>query len=189
MKKLPKFSKTSWMFLSIGIFVVITGSLGLTYSQQLQEQEKLGGELGIAEKRISKLQVQGLPQKQVELQKRLDESLLQLAAAKDSLRQPVASINVTDEFYVIAYTCNVTVDSISSSNLRNSDMESISCTTITLNADVNGRLSDIIDFVTSLNNDFTTGIVGSTQLSITESSSNGETSANVRLTVYSYEGD
>ena len=190
MKSFLKLSKTARLFLSIGIFVVITGSLGLTYSQQVQQQEQLDGELGIAEMRAGKLQIKDLQQQQEELQQKLDEATEALAVVKDTLRQPVASIDVVDEFYAIAYDCNIIISSISSTSIQQNELQGISCSMTTIPAVVSGELSDMINFVTSLNNDLSTGIVNSTQLYISEMEEGDEaTTASLRLTVYSYEGD
>ena len=63
----------------------------LSHSQQIQEQGQLDDELGVAQMRLDKLQVQYLRQQQQELQNELDESNMQLVAAKDSLRQSLES--------------------------------------------------------------------------------------------------
>jgi len=184
-----KLSKTSWLLLSVGIFIVVVASLGLTRSQQLQEQGQLGEELGIAETRLDKLQVKQLQQQQEELQGQLDESTIQLVAAKDKLRQTVESIDVTDEFFAIAQSCGTIVESISSSSIRSDKLEGLSCSVITLNAVVSGEVPNLIDFIIKLNTDFTTGVVKSAQISIPEATDEDEPSANILMVVYTYGGD
>lgn len=161
-----KLSKTSWIILSIGIFLVVAAGLGLTRSQQIQEQGQLDEELGMTEMRLSKLQVQELPQQQEELQERLDESAIQLMAARDRLRQTVESIDVTDEFFAIAQACNTTVMSISSSGIKSDKLGDIACSMIQINARVEGEVPNLIDLVISLNSDFTTGVVESAQITV-----------------------
>ena len=184
-----KLSKTSWLILSVGIFLVVVAGLGLTRSQQIQEQDQLDEELSIAEMRLNKLEVKQLHQQQEELQERLDESIIQLMAAKDRLRQTVESIDVTDEFFAIAQACNTTVMSISTSSIKSDTLEDIDCSVIQINAQVEGELPNLINLVISLNNDFTTGIVESAQMSIPETTDEGESSTSIMMIVYSYEGD
>jgi len=184
-----KLTKTSWLILSVGIFIVVVAGLGLTRSQQFQEKDQLDEELSISEKRLNKFQVKDLREQQEELQERLDESTIQLMAVKDSLRQPVESIDVTDEFFAIAYDCGVEVMSISSSGIKSEKLEDIVCSVISLNARVTGEVSNLITFVIKLNNDFTTGIVESAQLSIPETVYEGKASASIQMVVYAYEGD
>jgi len=183
-----KLSKTSWLFLAAGIFIVVFASLGITRSQQLQEQEQLDDELTVAEMRLNKFQVKQLRQQQEELQKQLDESTIQLTAGKDKLRQTIDSINVTDEFFEIARSCSIEVVGISSSNIGSEELGNIVCSVITLNATVAGDTSNLISFVIRLNNDFTTGIVKSAQISIPEMADD-RPSANILMVVYAYGGD
>jgi hypothetical protein len=183
-----KLSKTSWLILSVGLFVVIMAGLGLTRSQQLQAQSQLSQELSVAETRLDKLQVEDLRQKQEELQRQLDESTIRLTEAKDKLRQTIESINVTDEFFEIAQFCGVEVESISSSNIRDDKLEDINCSVITLNAVVEGEVPNIINLVIKLNTDFTTGIVKAVQISIPETSDEDEPAINIQMVVYTYEG-
>ena len=166
-----KLSRTSWLILLAGIFIVIVGGLGLTRSQQLQEQARLDDELAKAEMRLDKLQVKDLRQQQEELQGRLDESTVQLVATKNRLRQTIESIDVTDEFFAIAKSCSVIIESMSSSSIRSEKLEGIDCSAITLDAMVAGETSNLINFVIKLNNDFTTGIVKSVQITIPETTS------------------
>ncbi len=172
-----------------GIFIVLVAGLGFTRSQQLRERVSLGEELSIAEKRLDKLQVKDLRQQQEELQKRLDESTTQLAAAKDSLRQTIESIDVTDEFFAIAQSCDVEVMGISSSSIKSEKLGNVACSAITLNAVVAGEVPNLISFIIKLNNDFTTGIVKSAQISISEAAGENEPSANIQMVAYSYMGD
>lgn len=184
-----KLTKTSWLILSIGIFVVVVASLGITRSQQLQEKDQLNEKLSVAELRLSRLQVKELRQQQEELQGRLDEREMQLMAAKDSLRQPIESIDVTDEFFAIAQYCGVKVMSISSSGIKSEKLGSVGCSVISLNAVVDGEVSNLISFVIKLNNDFTTGVVKSAQISIPETDCEDEPAASIQMVVYAYEGD
>lgn len=183
-----KLSKTSRLILAAGIFIVVFASLGIARSQQLQEQEQLDDELTIAEMRLNKFQVKQLRQQQGELQKRLDESTMQLTAGKDKLRQTIDSISVTDEFFEIARSCSIEVVGISSSNIGSEELGNIVYSVITLNATVAGDTSNLISFVIRLNNDFTTGIVKSAQISIPEMADD-RPSANILMVVYAYGGD
>jgi hypothetical protein len=184
-----KLTKTSWLILSIGIFIVVVASLGITRSQQLQERDQLDEKLSVAEMRLSKLQVRELREQQEELQKRLDERETRLMTAKDSLQQPVESIDVTDEFFAIAQYCGVKVMNISSSGIKSEKLGRIACSVISLNAVVDGEVSDLISFVIKLNSDFTTGVVQSAQISIPKTDCKDEPSASIQMVVYAYEGD
>lgn len=165
MKKL-KLSKTSWLILSAGIFMVVLAGLGLTRSQQIQEQATLEEELSINEMRLNQFNVAQLQQQRDELRGVIDDNTIRLNEAKYGLRATVESIDVTDEFFVIASDCDVLVTSISSSSIGSDVLNGIGCATISLNACVSGELENIIDFIISLNHDYATGYVKSVQISI-----------------------
>lgn len=187
-----KLSKTSMLILSAGIFIVVLASLGLTRSQQVQEQTKLDEELSITEVRLSNVQIAQLLQQQAELQAQIDESTIQLTEAKNRLRQTVESIDVTDEFFSIAHDCDVLINNISTTTITTEELEGVNCSLIAIDSLVTSDVSNLIDFVISLNTDYTTGVVKSVQISIPETSEESEgcerPSAVVRMVVYSYEG-
>ena len=183
-----KLSKTSWIIISAGLFVVILAGLGLTHSQQAGEKTKLDEDLSIAEMRLEKVQYMGMQQDLNELQEKLNENMIRLNEDKDRLRQSVESIDVIDEFFLIASYCDIVVMNISSTKLSEDALKEIPCSVITLNAAVTGRLMDLIHFVISLNNDFSVGVVESAQITIPASSENATSTANTRMVIYAYEG-
>ena len=184
-----KLSKTSWLILSAGVFVVILAGLGLTRSQQLQEQSTLDEEISLTETRLSKIQVNQLNQQLEEFKQRADESETQLTEAKDRLRQNIESDDTVEEFFVIANYCGVEVMKITTSVIATDSLEGVECSHISLNASVDGELLDLVNFIISLNDGYTTGIVNSAGISIPESSEEGMATADIKMTIYSYDGD
>jgi hypothetical protein len=186
--KYLKFSKTGWLILSAGIFIVVLAGLGITRSQQLQEQDKLDDELGISQKSLSSLQVTDLQQQLAELQQKADEEQIHLDEAREKLDQTVVSVDVTDEFFSIAEYCGVKIMSISTAPIISNKYEGIELSTTAMNAVATGELPNLIDFVVSLNNGFTTGLVKSTQIDIPPLSGEEAPSVSVQIIIYSYEG-
>jgi hypothetical protein len=183
-----KLSKTSWLILSAGIFVVILGGLGVTRSQQLKEQSKLEEDLGLSTTRVDNIHVEHLRPQLEELQLKLDETKSQLDEAVDILHQSVVSVDVTEKYFAIAESCGVVIQNISNTTISTGTIEGISCNTISIHASVTGELEDIVDFLISLNENYATGYVQSTQISNTSGSPNGESTASFNMIVYSYEG-
>jgi hypothetical protein len=213
-----KLSKASWLILSIGVFLVILAGLGLTRSQQMKEKTKLGDELSLYEKKIGTVQTTQLSQQLENLKGKVQESESQLKDAQAMLNQTVISVDVSDEIFKIAAYCSVNITSLSTTTIAQSKLESISISTISLNARVTGEKSNIINFITSLNNGFVTGNVASAQITfadatgasvITDTNSGGNdqtdnvtgeetdesgsikpgmAEANVSMLIYSYEG-
>ena len=186
MKSLLKLSKTSWLILSAGIFVVVLAGMGLTRSQQLQEQTELNEALNVNETRLNQFNISELQRQRDELQEKIDDIGIQLDEAKYGLRATVESIEVVDDFFFIASKCDVDVIDISSSIIGGEGVNGVNCSTISLSATVSGeQLSDVVDFIISLNNDYTTGNVKSCQMAISEEN----ISVNIQMIVYSYEGE
>ncbi|MCK4274367.1 MAG: hypothetical protein KAW90_05695 [Dehalococcoidales bacterium] len=184
-----KLSKTSWLILSAGIFIVILAGLGVTRSQQLKEQTQLDEELSLSTMRVNSIGAADLRPQLEELQQRLEESEAQLIEVKDRLRQTVVSADVTDKFFVIAEYCGVEIMNLGTTQISTHEVEGVSCSTTSITTTVEGEVSGIIDFIISLNDGFTTGNVQSAHISIPEDSTESEPSASIQMVVYSYEGN
>jgi len=188
MKKI-KLSKTSWLILSAGVFVFVLIGLGLTRSQQVQEQTTLDESLSMTEMRLEQLQVTHLQQQQIELQERLDDGKIELDEAKDLLRQTVLSVDVADEFFDIAASSDIDIINCSTTDIRTTNVAGVGCSSISIGASITGKSDDLIDFVINLNNGFITGTVETVSMNIQDSSDNDtRSSANLHMIIYSYEG-
>jgi hypothetical protein len=208
-----KLSKTSWLILSAGVFVVILAGLGVTRSQQLREQSGMNQELALSQTRLNKVDVTALQQQIEDLRQQIDDGQTQLDTAKERLRQTVVSVDVTDEFFKIADFSGVTVTTLSTSKISSKATDGIGLDTISLSAQAQGDLDALVNFVVNLNNGYATGYVLSAQITLPEtavaadgeSQTSGDTGEDVTTTttetsvreptvavqmiVYSYEGD
>jgi hypothetical protein len=188
-----RLSKTSWLILAVGLFVVVAAGLGVTHSQQAQEQGRLDDELEIAQKSLESLKIADLQLQLNELLQAADEAQLQLDEVQRQLDQTVVSVDITEEFFSIASKCGVTVTNLATSPIIPNIYEGIGLSTTSLNAVVEGELAALIYFVESLNSDFTTGRIKSTQIDIPPSTSNETstktTTINIQMIIYSYEGN
>jgi hypothetical protein len=191
--KTIKLSKTSWLILAAGIFVVVLGSLGITRSQQLSEKGKLDEDLHLATSVLEKLQEPAnLQTQQDELQRQIEEGEVLLDEARKRLDQTVVSVDVADELFVIADYCGVVVRTLTTSPIKSNEYEGIGLDMTSMNILADGDLDNLINFVTSLNDDYTTGLVRSFQISIPDSGTASNTTlpnVNIQMTIYSYEGN
>lgn len=183
-----KLSKTSWLILSAGIFIVILAGLGVTRSQQLKQQTQLEEELNLSTMRVDKIQTAELRPQLEELRQRVEESEAQLQEAKDRMNQTVESADVTEKFFVIAEYSGVEIMTLTTTAISTYKLQGIECNTISINTLVEGELPNIIDFIISLDEGFTTGNVETAQIIIPEESSDEAPTANVQMIVYAYEG-
>ncbi|MBA7638737.1 hypothetical protein ES703_46393 [subsurface metagenome] len=183
-----KLSKTSWLILSAGIFVVVLAGLGVTRSQQLKEQSTLEEKLGLSTTRVNTIQVSHLRPQLEELQQKLDESESQLNEVRDRLRQTVVSVDVTEKYFAIAEYCDVVIQNVNTTTISSDVIEGINCSKISISSTVTGEVENIIDFLISVNEGYTTGYVQSVHISIPDESGDSEPSASFQIVVYSYEG-
>jgi hypothetical protein len=183
-----KLSKTSWLILAAGVFIVILAGLGLSRSQQLSEQNQLDEALAMTMSRLDMLEVTQIELEEAELKQRLDEATIEFAEVKDRLRQTVVSVDVTDELFRIAEYSNVEITSMMTSAQSSGKLGPVSCLTTSITANVLGSTDDLIDFVINLNSGYTTGIVKSVNISIPEDAQSDNSTAAISMSIYSYEG-
>lgn len=183
-----KLSKTGWLILSAGIFIVILAALGVTRSQQLEEQAQLDEELSLSTTRVEKLQVADLRPQLEALQQRIEENEAQLTEAKDRLRQTVESTDVTEKFFLVAEYCGVKIMTLSTSRISKQVLTGIECNMISISTSVEGEVPNLIDYIISLNKGFTTGYIESAQITISEEPTDVST-ASIQMVVYTYKGN
>jgi len=185
-----KLSKVSWLILSTGVFLLILLGLGVTHSQQSEEQTRLTDELTTIEMRLNNVKVSQLQQQHEELQAQVQDSENQLNTVKNRLQQLIDSVDVTDKFFVIADNCDVEIITISTTAISEDMLlDTIDCISISVTASVTGTVDNLINFILSLNSGFATGYVMSSQISIPEESSDNTSTAGINMIIYSYEGN
>lgn len=175
-------SKTSWLILSAGVFLVVLAGLGLTRSQQMGEQNKLGAELELSEKTLAALKTAQLSQQLENLKVDVEESQTQLEEAQARLRQTVVSVDVSDELFKIAEYCSVNITEMSTTTISQKEYGGITLSTISLTAKVKGTDENVINYVASLNNDYVTGNLETAQINFCKE----ETT--ITMLIYSFEG-
>jgi len=184
-----KLTKTSWVLLAIGVFVITFASLGVFRFQQVRQQNQLDEEFALAQLNLKQVRLEQLSSRQAELEKQLSQATLQFEAVKAILSRPIGSITISDILFDIAEVNSVEVTKISSSGLASEELEGVPCLALRLTTRVEGELPDLVSFITMLNGDLATGVVKSVEISIPETTSEGKPSANIQLVIYTYEGD
>ena len=183
-----KLSKTGLLILAAGAFIVVLAGLGITRYGQISEQDELNSALSLSDVRLNAVNLQPYEVQKATLLEQLVVSESLLEEAKSRLMQTAISVDVTDKFYEIAAFHEIIIQSISTTKNTKGNYEGVPCTLISVNAVVNGDLSHVIDFIEGLNNNFTTGFIQSAQINISDATAEGGVSANVLMTIYTYEG-
>ena len=184
-----KLTKTSWLLLISGVFILVFASLGAIHYPQVHQQNQLNEELASAELRLKGDKLEQLSHRQGELEKRLSQTISQCETAKTILSQSNESIATSETLFYTATAYGVEVTEISSSGLSSGDLEGITCSVLPLTVRVDGDVPNLISFIIKLNSNFMTGTVNSVDISASENTTEERSSANIRLLIYTYQGD
>ena len=183
-----KLTKTSWLIIIVGGFIIILAGLGIVRSQQVNEQSELSEKLALAQSKLQAIQLDRLSYRQKELEQQLSETISQSKTGRAILSQPIGSITISDIVFDIAEANNVEVTEISSSGMAQNELEGVPCLTLPLITKVEGEVTDLVSFITQLNEDLATGAVQSLEISIPATTSEQKPSANIQLVIYTYQG-
>lgn len=186
MKKLKiNLSKTSWIILSVGVFIVVLAGLGVTYSQQLKKSSEANDELELTEMRLAQYNIEELRQQESELLALFDASLSQHDSDKTIFQQSIESIDVTYRCYYIASLTNVEIIDIGTTEVKAAEFIGLDCDMILIQVKVRGELADMVNFIINMNDGFNTGYIEATQ-TVTNEDAQYTT---VQIIVYSYKGE
>jgi len=199
-----KLSITSWIFLVIGIFVILALSLNVAYAQQNWEQSRLNEEIALAQKRLRKYPVQQISAQKEELESQMAKAESQLKSAKASLYQSIESIEASGALFEVAEACLVEVTEISSEGMSRELLEGVDFSVLPLTVTVEGDVLNLVDFIYKWTKRYPTGVVQSVAITVPEPPEEEEEvegagaateteeekpSATINLLIYSYEGD
>lgn len=179
-----KLSKASWMILGAGIFIIVLAGMGVARSGQLKTQASINEELAVVSTRLNNVNSNQFQMEISELEQQLKDINGQVVEAKDRLKQNIISVDVSEKFYDIADYYHITITSFSSTTISDSALMNIGCEMISVSATVDGKLTDMINFIIGLNNNYATGFAGSAQLSVSQVTGQDYAAANVQMTVY-----
>ena len=184
-----KLSKTGWLILTIGILIIILSSLGVTFSQQIKQRNRLREELSLAQQRLDSIQFDQLYSQQEELTGQLSQTEADLDITRASLSQPVNSIDASDTLFDIAGTCSVEVTEIKSSPPTTIDLAGLDCFVLPLTTQITGDLSQLISFIVRLNSDLVNSVVGSVDITVYQPATDTKSSASIRQLIHYCQDD
>jgi len=182
-----KLSKKSWLLISVGVFTILFAGLWTVHSQQINEHKQLEDKLSTAELKLDGFQTEQLSLRQNELEEQLKQTLSQSEAARETLSQPIGSLTISSVMFNIAETCNVEVIEIGSPGLASEELDGLACDVLPFTATAEGDVTDLVNFITKLNNDLENGIINSVEISVPETTGE-KASANFQMVVYAYQG-
>ena len=182
-----KLGKRSWLFIGIGLFIIVFVSLWMVYSQQNTVKKQLKEELNLAKTRLSSIQIEQLAGRQSELEQQLEKTIAESEAARETLSRPMNSIIISDILFSTAEANSVNITEVSSSVASSVALEGVPCLALPITAKIEGEVNNLVAFITQLNNDLASGIVKSVNLDISQLEDNGKSAASIQMMIYKYE--
>jgi hypothetical protein len=180
-----KISKKSWLIVAIGIFAIAFAGLWMVYSEHLGRKYQVMDELNSTRLRLQTINLDRMQQQQTDLEQQLEQTLASSRNAREVLSWPMESLAVNEVLFVIAEANNITITQINSAGINQEELYGVNCNSLPVTARIEGELTDLVAFVTQLNNDMATGVVKSVDITIP--SGTDPSTATVQMTVYSYE--
>ncbi|MFC1966511.1 hypothetical protein ACFLWI_06165 [Chloroflexota bacterium] len=179
-----KLSRTTFLLLIAGVFIIASAGLGIFRSQQVDEQNQLSDKLVQTQASLSRIKPEQLSSRQTELESQLSLAISQFEAVKAVLSKPVVSTSAIGTLFDVANASGVEVTEMTSPGSSSEELEGITCSVISLTVKVEGDAPSLVDFLTKLNSLFTTGLVRSVTITVPEATGEGRASANFQLVVY-----
>lgn len=191
--KALRLSKTAWLILSAGVFLVVLAGLGVTRNQQLKDEAVVQDELAIAETRLANMDTSGLSARIETLKTEIDLNQAQLDDAVARLDKTVISADVAEELYKIAEFSSVEIMNFTSTPIAQDKLSGVGVSQTGVSARVLGTLGDIVGFIKNVNSTFTTGYIRTASIVIDEPPQTGidvdaPSEGTITLIIYSYEG-
>jgi hypothetical protein len=182
--------KKKWLVYGgiIGIVATLI-SLGIVQAKQMSEKNSLNDELDMAAHDMSILEAAQSSSGQDGLDTQEDEAQTNYNIASAQLSEPIDSIIANESLFNIAAASSVTLTSISVSPLDDDALAELPCFCLPLDVTAEGNETALLDFISRLNIELTNGLVRSATLNIPETSAEGESTVDIELVIYTYQGE
>jgi type II secretory pathway pseudopilin PulG len=178
-------SKKVGLIIGIAIFAIVLAVLFTIYSRQAGEREQLENNLWAAQILSAKLTTQ---------KEDLGDQLAQAQSLLDSSRkkfpESVDSIKYGEDLFEIADDCDVELTSLSMSNPSSKKVGAVTYSVSSFSVNVNGDVSDILDFVDALRAGVDFQLPWSAEVTAVRINyADTAGTATISLNIYAYEGE
>ena len=213
-----KLTKTSWIILVIGVFIIAIGSVYWLYLQERPKQTELNAQLSVVQAQLPKLAAEraSLESTLTELEDKLAQVTSQLKTAKAVFPASVQSIEVDELLFGMADNWGLEITSLTASEpsdleveveveMEGIEVEDITYLVTYFAVDVDGEVTDILDFIHTIvtHRDFDTATVELVNITVPEPLTEAEKeelseeelaerempSARINIDIYSYQGE
>lgn len=195
---MKRLSKTAWIVLGAGIFVIAFAGLYMLYSQKKSEYNQLETDLSFAQtetvviatdKGNTQSELTGLQTNLVKLESDLKLAKLQLDSSKTDFPPDVESIEYEELLFIIAERWGLDVISTTASEADTIEVENITFSVTNFTVVVKGQVDDILGYLSSISIEpnFISATVNSVNLVVPEETEGSENpSTTINLTIYGY---
>ena len=181
-----RLSRTAWIVLGIGIFVIAAVSLYLLYGNQTRAHQAAKDELDEVQATaplllLEKQALQNeLAQKEDELAQwndtisrlegQLAQAEIELGQTQDGFHSSAESIEYDEILFVFAHNSNLEISILNASETNDADVEGIGYKTTVFAVEVRGEVANILDFVNTIVTDeaFKTAILEPVDIMVPE---------------------
>jgi len=213
-----KLSKTAWIILVTGVFIIAIGSVCWLYLQEGPKQTELNAQLSVVQAQLPKLAAEraNLESTLTELEDKLAQVTSQLKTAKAVFPASVQSIEVDELLFGMADDWGLEITSLTASEPRDQqvkvevedediEVEDITYLVTYFAVDVAGEVTDILDFIHTIvtHRDFDTATVELVNITVPDPLTEAEKeelseeeiaerempSARINIDIYSYQGE
>ncbi len=180
-------SKTGWIIIITVVFVIPVVSLAVILFYQVEQHKQLDEQLARTQTSLEKTQITQLILDKTALETRLNELISQLEVAQGIFSNPIGSSTVTQALFDIAEAHQMEVTEMTSSVPSEENFQGIAFSQILLTAHVEGDAANMVDFIIDLNNHFSTGVIKTVNVTITENLGVERAALDVNMTIYTHE--
>ncbi len=205
-----KVSKTAWLILGIGIFVIAFATLFMLHSQQSGEQEWLEDSLSAAQAALPQLisEREDLGNQLTQLESQLTQATSSLSSSKARFPKSVQSIEYDEALFDIAKACDLEIVKLTASEPSAEEVEDVTYAITSFEVTVRAAKSpphsmteayidktvaNILDFINTIATDgyFTNATIELVNMEAPEPGEEEAESpeATIKLVIYGYKGE
>ena len=163
-----KLSRKSWMIIIFGTLTIAIASLGLNLYQQMDRYNRMKDSYLQTQDNLEKIQLTNLTATKSDLENTLVTVTSDLRIAESQFVRPVESSEIAQKLFDIAQKHSLQVSAMNSSVPFMETIGGISLWRTSFSARVEGDESNLIRFISDMDNNFTTGFITAAIINVPE---------------------
>lgn len=178
-------NKRLLIIVGAGLFCVGLISIWIAYLSEVREQEAISDKLSLVEEQTEGISIDDILDKQEVEKERIADFEEQIADTQMQISIPLITSNIFHDILTTANNTDVHITSINSNPLSNEALTGINYRAMTVDFSIAGSADNVYEFIDSMSQYFTTGILKTLNVTIQEENS----VSTLRLTIYSIKGE